>query len=215
MACSRRTAVCLYGRQLQKMPEQAIKILVGLGNPGPEHHNTRHNAGFWFIDWIAQQNNCHLSLETKFHGYYGQLHLDGLQLKLLKPLTYVNRSGQAVAACALYFKLLPSQILVIHDELDLPPGQVRLKLGGGHAGHNGLRDITQALGTAEFWRIRIGIGHPGDRKRVVDYVLGCPESDQIYAIDNALERIALQLPKIITGQFDQVMNQLHKAVVLN
>lgn len=192
------------------MPEQALNLLVGLGNPGPEYQATRHNVGFWFIDWIAEKNNCRLATEAKFHGLYGQLLIDNFNLKLLKPLTYVNRSGQAVAACALYFKIVPTQILVIHDELDLSPGQVRLKLGGGNAGHNGLRDITKMLGTSEFWRIRIGIGHPGDRKRVVDYVLGQPENAHVQAIDDALERTSLYLPNIIAGQFNQVMNQLHK-----
>ena len=157
-----------------------IKLLVGLGNPGEKYANTRHNAGFWWVDQLVAGTSSRLALEAKFHGVAGKLNcaslnpnsLDlGAETWLLKPTTFMNASGKAVAAVANYYKISPEQIMVIHDELDLAPGNVKLKKGGGHGGHNGLKDIAAALGTKEFWRLRLGIGHPGDRNEVINYVL--------------------------------------------
>jgi len=191
------------------MPEQAIRLIVGLGNPGPEYQDTRHNAGFRLVDLLVRRHNGRLLHESKFHGMLGRLSLGGCDLRLLQPLTFMNRSGQAVAAVARYFDITPPHMLVVHDDLDLPAGEVRLKQGGGHAGHNGLRDIMSALGGQDFWRLRLGIDHPLDRSRVVDYVLSRPGRDQAQAIEGALERAADSLPEIVTGRFAQVMNRLH------
>ncbi len=191
------------------MPEPSIRLIVGLGNPGPDYQDTRHNAGFWFVDLIARRQGARLYSESKFHGMLGRTDIERCDVRLLQPMTYMNRSGQSVAAVARYFDVRPEQILVVHDELDLPPGQVRLKQGGGHAGHNGLRDIMSALGNREFWRLRVGIDHPGDRNRVVDYVLSRPGRDEASAIEDSLESAADSLGDIVTGRFAQVMNRLH------
>lgn len=188
---------------------QAIQLLVGLGNPGPEYAETRHNAGFWLVDWVARRHGGRLLGESKFHGQMGRVQIDGQELRLLKPLTFMNRSGQSVVSLARYFDLRPEQMLVVHDELDLPAGQVRLKQGGGHAGHNGLRDIMSALGSRDFWRLRIGIDHPQERGRVVDYVLSRPSRADAEAIEAGLERAAEALPELLAGQFQKVMNRLH------
>jgi peptidyl-tRNA hydrolase, PTH1 family len=192
-----------------QMPEQAIHLIVGLGNPGPTYQDTRHNAGFWFIDRLAHRCNARLLHESKFHGMLGRVTLAGMDVRLLQPLTFMNRSGQAVAAVTRYFGITAAQLLVVHDELDLPPGEVRLKQGGGHAGHNGLRDIMSALGSADFWRLRIGIDHPVERSQVVDYVLHHPNREQFQAIEDVLERAVDSLPEMISGRFPQVMNRLH------
>jgi peptidyl-tRNA hydrolase, PTH1 family len=191
------------------MPEQSIRLLVGLGNPGPEYQDHRHNVGFWLLDLLARRHDTRLLYELKFHGMVGRLSLGPWDLRLLAPLTFMNRSGQSVAAVARYFDIAPTEILVAHDELDLPAGQVRLKQGGGHAGHNGLRDIIGALGSAAFWRLRLGIDHPGDRSRVVDYVLSRPGREEGEAIEGALVRAADSLPDICAGRFAQVMSRLH------
>jgi len=191
------------------MSEIAIKLIVGLGNPGIEYHNTRHNVGFWCIDAIASQYFCRLHQETKFHGLHGRIHLNGVEIKLLTPTTYVNRSGQAVVAMANYFGIMPSQILIIHDELDLACGQIRLKLGGGIAGHNGLRSIINALSSQDFWRIRIGIDRPNERNQVVDYVLHSPSAEQTQAIEKAIDKVTNCLSEIIIGNFATAMNHLH------
>jgi PTH1 family peptidyl-tRNA hydrolase len=148
-----------------------IRLIVGLGNPGPEYAATRHNAGFWFIDEVASRLRAPLVPERGYFGLAGRANVSGQAVWLLKPTTYMNLSGKAVAALARFFKIEPAEILVAHDELDLPPGQVKLKQGGSHAGHNGLRDIHAQLGSADYWRLRIGIGHPGVKDQVVDYVL--------------------------------------------
>lgn len=194
------------------MPEQAIRLLVGLGNPGPKYDDTRHNAGFWFVDLLARRHNARMLNEVKFHGLLGRVHVGAFDLRLLQPLTYMNRSGQSVSAVARYFDIAPAQILVVHDELDLPPGELRLKLGGGHAGHNGLRDIMSALGSRDFWRLRIGIDRPpGSGGPVVDYVLGCPSRDHASAIETCLDDAVATLPEIIGGDFAKAMNRLHSA----
>jgi len=191
------------------MSEQAIQLIVGLGNPGPKYQDTRHNVGFWFVDRLAQRHAARLLNESKFHGLLGRARAGGHDLRLLQPLTYMNRSGRSVLAVARYFDIAPERILVVHDELDLPPGQVRLKQGGGHAGHNGLRDTIAALGSRDFWRLRIGIDHPGDRSRVVDYVLSRPGKAEADAIGDALERAEDCLDDILDGRFPLVMNRLH------
>jgi len=149
----------------------SIKLIVGLGNPGQKYEGTRHNAGFWAVDAIAATLAGHWAEERKFRGAVSRVMVDGVDVRLLRPVTFMNRSGQSVGPLAQFFKIAPEEILVIHDELDLPPGRMRLKCGGGHGGHNGLKDIQAALGSADFWRLRIGVGHPGHRDAVVGYVL--------------------------------------------
>ncbi len=185
-----------------------IRLIVGLGNPGDKYENTRHNAGFWLVDLIAQQTNSPLSTDAKLFGIVGKLapHSDKW---LLKPTTFMNASGKAVAALANYYKILPEEILVVHDELDLPVGQAKLKLGGGHGGHNGLRDIHAALGTPNYWRLRIGIGHPGEKSEVVNYVLKAPSKDEQNAIDESIMQSSQVLNEILSGAFDSAMLKLH------
>ena len=185
-----------------------IKLFVGLGNIGEQYAATRHNAGFWWVDLIAKQTSSHLPLEAKFFGMVGKLqpHADTW---LLKPNTFMNASGKAVAALANYYKITPSEICVIHDELDLPAGSAKLKFGGGHGGHNGLRDIHAALGTADYWRLRIGIDHPGDKNQVVNFVLKPPTKDEQSAIDDAIMRSSDILNGLKTGNFEDAMLKLH------
>jgi len=184
-----------------------IELIVGLGNPGPEHERTRHNAGFWFVDAIA--DGASFKAESKFHGQVARAHLDGGDVWLLKPDTYMNRSGQAVAALARFYKIPAEKILVAHDELDLEPGVVRLKQGGGHGGHNGLRDIVSHLGANGFVRLRIGIGHPGSAREVVDYVLSRPSVADREAIESAIDQARAVLPLALAGELPRAMNQLH------
>mgnify|MGYP001088966870 CR=1 FL=1 len=172
----------------------APRLVVGLGNPGPEYSKTRHNAGFWFCERLAARLGATLSREARFHGLVGQARSEGVWFLL--PQTYMNRSGQAVGALARFHKIAPAQIIVVHDELDIPPGQLRIKYGGGLGGHNGLKDITAHLGTQDYWRLRIGIGHPGDRNEVVNYVLKPPRKDEALEIEAALDR-ALDLWPLI------------------
>ena len=185
-----------------------IRLFVGLGNPGDKYTATRHNAGFWWIDQLAIQTNSQLQLDSKLFGVTGKLnpHAD---VWLLKPTTFMNASGKSVAALAHYYKILPSQILVIHDELDLPPETVKLKKGGGHGGHNGLKDITAALGTADFWRLRLGIGHPGERHEVVNFVLKAPLKDEQTAIDGCIDKSLSIVPQLLNGDFENAMLKLH------
>lgn len=194
------------------MSDSAIRLIVGLGNVGAEYERTRHNAGFWLVDAIARKAGAHFSEERKFHGEVARIRGHDGELWLLKPSTYMNRSGQAVVALALYFKFLPTQILVAHDELDLPPGAVKLKRGGGHAGHNGLRDIQAKLSTADFWRLRLGIGHPRSlqmTQEVADFVLHPPSREHQQQIDGALDRALDVLPALVQGQFERAMLKLH------
>ncbi|HAJ71486.1 MAG TPA: aminoacyl-tRNA hydrolase [Methylophilaceae bacterium] len=189
----------------------AIKLFVGLGNPGDQYASTRHNAGFWWVDLIASQTKSQLSLDAKMFGIVGKLstHQDKW---LLKPNTFMNASGKSVAALANYYKIKPEEILVIHDELDLPAGQIKLKFGGGHGGHNGLRDIHAALGTPNYWRLRIGIGHPGDKNAVVNYVLKAPTKDEQQAIDNSIYESTKVLDLLLKGEFESAMLKLHTKV---
>jgi PTH1 family peptidyl-tRNA hydrolase len=189
-----------------------IRLIVGLGNTGAEYEGTRHNAGFWYVDAVASRLGARFSSERKFHGDVARARVDGSELWLLKPNTYVNRSGQAVVALALYYKVLPTQILVAHDELDLPPGAIKLKLGGGTAGHNGLKDTQARLSTPEFWRLRIGIGHPRTlqlEQDVGDFVLHPPRKDEQPAINQALERAEGIVDLLADGKFEAAMLRLH------
>ncbi|MCF8186982.1 MAG: aminoacyl-tRNA hydrolase [Sulfuritalea sp.] len=185
-----------------------IKLFVGLGNPGGQYEATRHNAGFWWVDQLALTSKSQLSLDAKFFAISGKLSPTN-DTWLLKPNTFMNASGKAVAALANYYKILPEQILVIHDELDLPAGTVKLKKGGGHGGHNGLKDITAALGTADFWRLRFGIGHPGDKNEVVNFVLKAPTKDEQTAINECLDKSMNVVPQLLSGDFEQAMLKLH------
>ncbi|PPD56932.1 MAG: aminoacyl-tRNA hydrolase [Methylotenera sp.] len=183
-----------------------IKLFVGLGNPGDKYIATRHNAGFWWIDQIAVQTNSNLAVDARMFGIVGKLEQDKW---LLKPTTFMNASGKSIAALANYYKIQPAEILVIHDELDLPAGMVKLKFGGGHGGHNGLRDTHAALGTADYWRLRIGIGHPGDRNEVVNYVLKAPFKDEQATIDDGITKSANLLDALTAGDFESAMLKLH------
>ncbi len=185
-----------------------IKLLVGLGNPGEKYEYTRHNAGFWWIDQLATQSNSKLALDAKFFGISGKLNPTS-DIWLIKPTTFMNASGKSVAAVANYYKILPAQILVIHDELDLPPNTAKLKKGGGNGGHNGLKDISAALGTPDFWRLRIGIGHPGDRNEVVNFVLRPPLKDEQSAINQCIDDSMQVVPALLNGDFESAMLKLH------
>jgi PTH1 family peptidyl-tRNA hydrolase len=188
-----------------------IKLIVGLGNPGQEYESTRHNAGFWWVDEFAHRHAARFRAENKFHGLVACVQVQGRDLWLLKPQTFMNASGRAVVALALFYKILPDQILVVHDELDLPPGAARLKLGGGHGGHNGLKDIIAHLGVRDFWRLRIGIGHPGERSEVVNYVLKPPRKEEHSLIDEALQRAHEVAPLIVEGKLQPAMLKLHSS----
>lgn len=185
-----------------------LKAIVGLGNPGPEHLQTRHNAGFWFVDALAAKLGGRFRSHTKFHGEICRVTLAGDEVTLLKPMTYMNRSGLAIRALADYLKIEPPQVLVVHDELDLPVGEARFKQGGGHGGHNGLRDTITHLGP-EFWRLRIGIGHPGDKSQVLDYVLKrAPKADEEQILDS-LKSALDALDVFVDKGPERAMNGLH------
>jgi len=185
-----------------------IKLFVGLGNPGDKYTHTRHNAGFWWVDLMASQTNSSLSMDAKMFGHVGKLspHSD---IWLLKPTTFMNASGKAVATMANYYKIKPEEILVIHDELDLPVGESKLKFGGGHGGHNGLRDIHAALGTNQYWRLRVGIDHPGNKHEVANYVLKAASKGEQSAIDESINDSCQISDYLTQGAFDQAMLKLH------
>jgi peptidyl-tRNA hydrolase, PTH1 family len=187
----------------------AIRLIVGLGNPGPDYALTRHNVGFWFVDALAARNSCQFRSEGKLHGMLCRASVEGGDLRILKPSTYMNNSGRSVAAVLRYFDIAPEEMLVAHDELDLPVGTLRLKEGGGHAGHNGLRDIISLLGTRDFWRLRIGIDHPDDRQAVVAYVLSRASREDEDRLLDALGDAELSLPDLVKGCFQKAMNRLH------
>jgi len=187
-----------------------IQLIVGLGNPGAQYEQTRHNAGFWFVEAIARRHGGSFKSENKFHGEACKVLVEGKELWLLKPMTFMNKSGQAIAALARFYKIDPENILVAHDELDLPPGAVRLKQGGGHGGHNGLRDtITQLGGSRDFQRLRIGIGHPGHSSQVTGYVLGKAPADEQRLMEQAIDDALDILPLAVNGELQKAMNQLH------
>lgn len=185
-----------------------IALIAGLGNPGTEHAADRHNAGFWLVDELARRCHGVLKNESRFHGEVARLAIDGRDCWVIKPATFMNRSGQAVAALAGFYKIPPEQILVVHDELDLAPGTARLKFGGGHGGHNGLRDLGARLGTM-YQRLRIGIGHPGHKDMVTDYVLGRPPKAERVLIEDAIAAALDVLPLLLAGDTGRAMNLLH------
>jgi len=186
-----------------------IRLIVGLGNPGREYETTRHNAGFWWVDALAREENLGFKNEARFHGQAARGQLHGHEVWLLKPQTFMNLSGRAVAAMAQFYKITPAEILVVHDELDLQPGIARLKTGGGHGGHNGLKDIVAQLGTKDFWRLRLGIGHPGDRAEVSNYVLNAPRREERELIETAMQQAQHIAHLVIDGKIEAAMLKLH------
>jgi peptidyl-tRNA hydrolase, PTH1 family len=186
-----------------------IRLIVGLGNPGKEYEKTRHNAGYWWVDAIADEKRAVWKKETKFSGWTTRVEEAGTEFLLLKPSTYMNESGRSVAAVLRFFKIEPGQMLVVHDELDLEPGVVKLKRGGGTGGHNGLTDIGEALDSKDFWRLRIGIGHPGDKDLVADYVLDKPRKSELEAIEPPFERSYDLLPRLASGRLQDAIAWLH------
>jgi PTH1 family peptidyl-tRNA hydrolase len=191
------------------MAEKGIKLIVGLGNPGPRYQSTRHSVGYWLVDTVAARYGGQFRLESRFHGLLCRISVCGRDVRLLKPTTFMNQSGQSLIAAIRYFDIPLDQVLVAHDELDLPVGILRLKQGGGHAGHNGLRDVINVLGTRDFWRLRIGIDHPGDRGQVVNYVLSRASRDDEERIRNALDEAWPRLADAIAGEFQRAMSRLH------
>jgi len=186
-----------------------IKLFVGLGNPGPEYEFTRHNAGFWWIDALARELKTKLVMDKMFHGLVARTLVNTQAVWLLKPQTFMNLSGKSVAALAHFFKIEPQQILVAHDDLDIVPGEAKLKLGGSHAGHNGLRDIHAQLGTDDYWRLRLGVGHPGVKSEVINWVLKKPTLDHRLAIDQSIERALQALPHFLAGNMDKATMMVH------
>ena len=189
----------------------AIQLVVGLGNPGAKYEQTRHNAGFWFVDEVARQYNTRFKSESKYKSEVARCSIAGNDCRLQKPLDFMNRSGMPVASLAGFYQIPRSSILIVHDDLDLPPGTVKLKKSGGHGGHNGLRDLIPHLGGNDFLRLRIGIGHPGHRDDVVGYVLKNASRDDRTVIDRAIDEAVKALPDIIAGHLDKAMKELHTA----
>lgn len=186
-----------------------ISLIVGLGNPGASYENTRHNAGFWFVDKLAREASGSFRSESKFHAEVCKLSLHGESCWLCKPDTWMNRSGQAVAAIARFYKIPVDEILIVYDEIDLPPGTVRLKNGGGHGGHNGMRDVISHLGSKDFLRLRIGVGHPGHSDQVSDYVLGKPSASDRRLIDDTIDAGLAVMPLVVKGDTETAMQRLH------
>jgi PTH1 family peptidyl-tRNA hydrolase len=186
-----------------------IRLIVGLGNPGSEYEATRHNAGFWFVDALAEQMKARLVPERPYQALVARVNLAGGPLWLLEPMTFMNRSGYSVATLARFFKIEPGQILVVHDELDLMPGQAKLKFGGSAAGHNGLKDIHSQFGTLDFWRLRLGIGHPGIKAEVVNWVLKKPSPEHREAIEKSIEQSMQALDDLIAGKMDSALQKIH------
>lgn len=192
-----------------------IRLIVGLGNPGPEYEQTRHNAGFWLVDNLANgAARCRLARESRYNALAAKANIGGQDVWLLEPQTYMNRSGQSVGALANFFKIAADEILVAHDELDLPPGVAKIKKGGSSGGHNGLKDITAALGTQDYWRMRIGIGHPRQlnlQQAVADYVLHRPRREEQLLIDEAIAKSLDVIPSLCEGKFEAATMRLHTA----
>ncbi len=186
-----------------------IKLFVGLGNPGPEYEATRHNAGFWWIDALSRELKAPLSFDKNYFGEVARTTVNGQTVWLLKPMTFMNLSGKAVSALARFFKVAPEEILVAHDELDIVPGQAKLKFGGSHAGHNGLRDIHAQLGSADYWRLRIGVGHPGVKSEVIHWVLKKPSQEHREAISESLDRSLKALPELLKGEMEKATMLIH------
>ena len=185
-----------------------IKLIVGLGNPGQQYAQTRHNAGFWFVKRIANDFNISLSQDKKFHGLVGRGQVHGADVRLLIPHTFMNKSGEAVVPMVNFYNIANDELLIAHDELDLPTGNMRLKVGGGHGGHNGLRDIVPHIG-ADFYRLRLGIGHPGHKSKVSGYVLGKPTSDEQIALDLMLDAAMQNLPALINGDIAKAQQAIN------
>lgn len=195
---------------MAKSSEQSVRLVVGLGNPGAQYEDTRHNAGFWYVEWLARSHDVTLQPEKKFFGMTARVQIGGQEVRLLNPATFMNRSGQAVAAVATFFKIPIESILVVHDELDLPVGVGRLKQRGGHGGHNGLRDIISALGNSRnFLRLRIGIGHPGSSRDVVNYVLTKPSVSERQKIDAVIDESIRITPEVLNGKWSKAVQELH------
>jgi len=189
--------------------DNMIRLFVGLGNPGPEYEQTRHNAGFWWLEAAARELKVSLTPDKNFHGRVARTSVNGQSVWLLAPQTFMNLSGKSVAALANFFKIMPQEILVAHDDLDIAPGEAKLKLGGSHAGHNGLRDIHAQLGTDQYWRLRLGIGHPGNKAEVLHWVLKKPSLDHRIAIDQAIDRTLKALPDFLSGNTEQATRLVH------
>ena len=187
-----------------------IALIAGLGNPGPGYKGTRHNAGFWFIDELSQHYSLDFKLESRFQGEVANAQIKGLPIRVLRPVTFMNESGQSVASLMRYFAIEPSSLLVVKDDLDLEPGVARLKQGGGHGGHNGLRDLSRHLDSNDFVRLRLGIGHPGHPDDVTDYVLHAPPANERSAILDAVSRAVALIEPMINGDHAVVMNELHR-----
>ena len=186
-----------------------IKLFVGLGNPGTEYEATRHNVGFWWVDALARDLKVNLVSDRGYHGLVARATLHGQTVWLLEPQTFMNLSGKSVAALARFYKIAPEEILVVHDELDVVPGQAKLKFGGSHAGHNGLRDIHAQLGTDDYWRLRLGIGHPGVKAEVVNWVLKKPAPEQRVAIEECMDRTLKAVPAMLAGEMDKATLLVH------
>ena len=187
-----------------------LKLVVGLGNPGAEHVGTRHNAGFWFVDELARRHELRLRQERRYNAEAGKGEIAGQPLWFMKPMGYMNRSGQPVRAFCDYLQVPSEQVLVVHDELDLPPGVARLKRGGGAGGHNGMKDLIAHIGE-DFWRLRVGIGHPGHRDLVIGYVLERPSAVEERLINEAIELAVAEFPRLLTDGAERMMNRLHTA----
>jgi PTH1 family peptidyl-tRNA hydrolase len=186
-----------------------IRLFVGLGNPGPEYEATRHNAGFWWIDAAARELKMNLAFDKSWHGLAARGSVRGQTVWMLEPQTFMNLSGKSVAALARFYKIKPEEILVAHDELDIVPGQAKLKFGGSHAGHNGLRDIHAQLGTDDYWRLRIGIGHPGVKAEVINWVLKKPAPEQRTAMEECIARTLKALPALLAGEMEKATLVVH------
>ncbi len=186
-----------------------IKLIVGLGNPGPEYEDTRHNAGFWWVDEVSRVLKAPMTLDRNYFGTVARTSVNGQNLWLLEPQTFMNLSGKSVAPLARFFKIAPQEILVAHDELDLMPGQMKMKLGGSHAGHNGLKDIQAQLGSPDFWRLRLGIGHPGVKAEVINHVLRKPPAAEREAIDQSITQALSALDLLIAGDMERAMLKIH------
>ena len=193
----------------------SIRLIVGLGNPGPEYEQTRHNAGFWLVDNLASGlPSCRLQRESRFNGLVAKTAIGGREVWLAEPQTFMNRSGQTVGGLARFYKINPDEILVVHDELDIAPGAIKMKKGGSSGGHNGLKDITAALGTQDYWRMRLGIGHPrslASQQAVADFVLHRPRKEEQQLIDEAIDKCLRVIPLVVEGKFDIATMQLHTA----
>ena len=187
-----------------------VRLLIGLGNPGSKYASTRHNAGFWFADAVVARHDGQFRKNARFFGDTAEVTIGAFSLRVLKPTTYMNESGRAVAAAVRFFRIPLENVLIAHDEIDLPPGAIRLKRGGGHGGHNGLRDIVPALGSADFSRLRIGVGHPGDKDSVTGYVLNRAPAAEQSRIDESIGRALDLIEPIVAGDMSRVMNELHR-----